>query len=70
MAATFNAAASAAQLGRTITSYEWDFGDGTTGTNVSTAKAYAVAGQYTVTLKITDSAGQTGTVSRTVTVNP
>ena len=68
--ATFNASGSTAQLGRTITSYKWDFGDGTTGSNVTATKTYAVAGSYTVTLLITDSAGQTGTVSRTVTITP
>ena len=70
VSATFNASGSTALQGRTITSYQWDFGDGTTGTNVTTSKIYTVAGTYTVTLLVTDSAGQTGTVSRTVTIVP
>lgn len=70
VSAAFNASGSSAQLGRTITSYQWDFGDGSTGTNVTTSHIYTVAGTYTVTLKVTDSAGQTGTVSRTVTIVP
>ena len=70
VSATFNASGSTARQGRTITSYQWDFGDGTTGTNVTTSKIYTVAGTYTVTLLVTDSAGQTGTVSRTVTIVP
>jgi PKD repeat protein len=70
VSATFNASGSSALAGRTITSYQWDFGDGTTGTNVTTSKAYAATGTYTVTLLVTDSAGQTGTISRTVTIVP
>jgi PKD repeat protein len=54
--------------GATITQYSWNFGDGGTGTGVSTTHSYANAGSYSVTLKITDSAGQTSTVSHTVTV--
>ena len=67
---TFNASGTIAQSGRTITSYQWDFGDGSTGSNVTTSKTYTVAGTYTVTLLVKDSAGQTGTISRTITVNP
>jgi PKD repeat protein len=68
--ATFNASGSSALQGRTITSFEWDFGDGTKGSNVTVTKTYAAPGTYTVTLLVTDSAGQTGTVSRTVTIIP
>ena len=54
--------------------YTWDFGDGTptvSGMNMTApAHTYTVAGTYTVTLLVTDSAGQTGTISRTITVNP
>jgi PKD repeat protein len=67
---SFSASGTIAQPGRTITSYQWDFGDGTTGSNVTTTKTYTAAGTYTVTLLVTDSAGQTGTISRTITVNP
>ncbi len=48
-----------------ITKYEWDFGDGqkdsTSGKAVS--HTYAAAGAYKVLLKVTDTDGQTGSVS-------
>lgn len=41
----------------TIVSYEWDFGDGTTGTGMVTIHSYGVEGSYTVTLQVTDNDG-------------
>lgn len=38
-------------------SYEWDFGDGSNGSGVTTSHAYDIAGNYTVTLTVIDSAG-------------
>jgi len=38
----------------TIVQYDWDFGDGTTGTGAVATHSYGVAGTYTVTLKVTD----------------
>jgi chitinase len=64
----FNASASTAVAGRTIVSYSWSFGDGTTGSGVSPGKSYAVPGTYNVLLTVTDSEGKTGTVTRAVTV--
>ena len=40
-----------------IASYEWDFGDGTTGSGVTTSHTYAQAGTYTVTLHVSDAEG-------------
>jgi PKD repeat protein len=57
----FNGATSTAGAGHTITSYRWDFGDGATGTGVTTSHTYAVAGSYTVSLTVTDEAGQSAT---------
>ena len=38
-------------------SYEWDFGDGNTSTDVVPTHAYKSEGSYTVTLKVTDDRG-------------
>ena len=40
-----------------IASYEWDFGDGTTGSGVTTSHTYAQAGTYQVTLNVSDAEG-------------
>jgi PKD repeat protein len=52
-----------------IASYAWSFGDGATGSGASPSHAYATAGSYTVTLTVTDSAGQTAAASQSVTVH-
>jgi PKD repeat protein len=52
-----------------VASYAWDFGDGQTGTGKTASRTYAAAGTYPVKLTVTDSAGATGTVTRTVTVS-
>jgi PKD repeat protein len=52
----------------TITSYGWDFGDGTTGTGATTTHAYGAAGTYSITLTVTDNRGGTNATTRTVTV--
>jgi parallel beta-helix repeat protein len=41
----------------TITSYHWDFGDGSTGEGVSPKHTYTSEGNYTVNLTVTDSNG-------------
>jgi PKD repeat protein len=41
----------------TIASYDWDFGDGVTGTGVSPTHTYATDGVFTVTLTVTDNEG-------------
>ncbi|NIN65340.1 MAG: PKD domain-containing protein, partial [Anaerolineae bacterium] len=51
-----------------IVSYEWDFGDGTTGTGKTTTHTYANPGTYTVTLTVRDAAGNINTDNLTVTV--
>jgi serine protease len=64
---TFDASGSTDSDG-SITSYEWDFGDGTTATGETVTHSYGSAGDYTVSLTVTDDAGATDTVSKAITV--
>jgi PKD repeat protein len=45
--------------GCTPYTYDWDFGDGNTGTGQNPSNTYTAAGDYTVTLTITDDNAQT-----------
>ena len=63
---TFNASDPA--LDAKLTSYVWDFGDGDTGSGRFTSHQYRDAGVYSVTLTVTDSTGQTGSLSKSVPV--
>jgi PKD repeat protein len=64
----FNAAQSRPAPGRTIRSFDWDFGDGTSGSGQQTSHAYASTGTFTVLLTVTDDAGRTSTAAQTITV--
>jgi PKD repeat protein len=64
----FDGSGSQAIPGRTITSFQWNFGDGSTGTGQTATHTYATAATYTVTLTVTDSAGKTGRTSASVAV--
>jgi PKD repeat protein len=52
--------------GGAITSYSWNFGDGTTGSGATPSHQYAQPLKYPVTLTVTDSLGLTNTYSRTI----
>jgi len=64
----FDASPSVAQSGRTITSYEWSFGDGTVGTGQRVSHVYNAPGTYSVILTVTDSGGARDTETRAVPV--
>jgi xanthomonalisin len=66
LTATFTDASS--DVGGTISSYSWNFGDGTTSTVKSPVHTYSAAGTYTVTETVTDSGAKTASKSASVTV--
>ena len=65
LACAFNGHGSSDDDG-TITSYGWDFGDGTTANGASVDHPYAGPGSYTVTLTVTDDDGAAATTTRVV----
>lgn len=50
------------------TTYEWDFGDGNSSTDLEPTNIYAAEGEYTVTLTASDALGVTSTTSQTIVV--
>ena len=52
----------------TIASRSWNFGDSTTSTATSPSKTYAAAGTYSVVLTVTDNAGASNSITKSVTV--
>lgn len=64
----FNASSSTTPDGAQITSYAWDFGNGTTADGVSATTTFTQARTYVVRLTITDERGRTGTVTQNVAV--
>lgn len=55
-------------LDGSLTSYTWDFGDGTTGTGPTPSHAYSGSGSYAVQLTVTDDDGGTASTTRQVTI--
>ena len=54
--------------GTSITSYSWNFGDGSTGTGSATTHSFAAAGTYIVTLTVADNFGRMSATSHAVSV--
>jgi PKD repeat protein len=53
----------------TIVNYQWDFGDGTTGTGSLPTHTYSLGGTYTVTLIVTNSQGSRNAATTTATIS-
>lgn len=53
-----------------IVSYNWTFGDGTTGSGSGVSHNYSARGNYTVGLTVRDGAGLTATAYKTVNAKP
>jgi PKD repeat protein len=64
----FNASAARAAPGRTITSYSWEFGDGTGGNGVIVSHKYTGVGSFVVVLTVTDDIGASIQVTQTLAV--
>jgi hypothetical protein len=67
LAVSFSSAGSADPDGGAL-SYAWTFGDGATSTAANPSHRYATNGQYTATLKVTDTTGKSATASVQITV--
>jgi PKD repeat protein len=66
---SFNAGASADSDG-SIASYAWNFGDNSTGTGVAPTHTYTTAGNYPVTLTVTDNRGATAVATSSISAGP
>jgi len=64
---SFDASASS-DVDGTISSYAWDFGDGTFGSGPNPNHTYTLEGTYQVKLTVTDDDGATGNITNPVTV--
>lgn len=64
----FNADQTTAAPGHTVTTFNWNFGDGVTASGFLVSHAFTNAGSYNVVLSVLDDTGQKGTISQTVTV--
>jgi len=52
-----------------VVSSSWSFGDGTSSSATNPSHTYTQEGSYTITLTVTDTAGQTGSTAQSVTVS-
>ena len=69
---SFDASASQAESGHTITTYFWEFGDGRPNEEhgVDASHAYAAAGTYTMVLGVVDDLGRVGRSFNYIAVTP
>jgi PKD repeat protein len=51
-----------------ITSYQWTLGDGTTASTATVHKVYAANGSYSIKLTVTDAAGHSATLTRSISL--
>lgn len=65
---SFNGTASKTAGGSAVSSYYWDFGDGTTAPGATPSHLYAYPGNYNVTLTVEDSAGVSASITKTLVV--
>ena len=65
---TFDASGSSDTDG-TVTTYDWDFGDGATGSGQAVAHSFPAAGTFPVTLTVTDDDGAPGATTTQVSVS-
>jgi PKD repeat protein len=65
-----NGSLSKAAAGHRVDKYEWDFGDGGSGSGVTFSHVYTAVGTYSIVLKVTDDFGLEHAVVKTVTIIP
>ncbi len=68
LSVSFDGSASTVESGQSIAAYNWDFGDGGSGTGVSPTHSFPGTGSFPVTLTVVDGRGVSGSVTHTVTV--
>ncbi len=56
-------------IGSSIASYRWNFGDGSTATGVKPSHTFRRLGHFTVSLAVTDASGATATTSQPISVS-
>ena len=67
-AVNFDGSKSTAPTGRTIATYDWNFGDNSAGAGAKVTHTYS-AGNYTATLNVTDSTGATGSATTNIKIS-